>query len=119
MHGKKRTPQEWQEFYDAFDLDINGDCELLDPQPATVDELLETFGPFGFHVMYVKWEDRQLYFDSVPRRHIYDMKVANPVDGYFTAISPEFESLEEAIDYPVLGGKSIRERLGECRIYGR
>lgn len=118
MHGRKRTVEEWQAFYDEFDLDVNkSDC-LLDPQPSTYEELLDEFGPYGFHMMYVKWNDREINCDATCGWRLYDMKVADPKDGYFLELSPEFPSIAEALDYPVLDGKSIRERIGECRFYG-
>lgn len=119
MHGKKMTVAEWQAVYDSFDLDVNKQYYLLDPQPSNMSELIWEFEPYGYHLMYVKWKDRQLCLDSVFGWQIFDMKVADPENnGFHLPLSPEFGSLEAALNHPVLDGKSIRERFDECRFYG-
>jgi len=86
---------------------------------ATVDELIEQYEPYGHHLMYVKWKDRQLRLDSVSGWQIFDMKVADPDgDGFYLPLSPEFGSLAVALEYPVLDGKSIRDRFDECWFFG-
>lgn len=119
MHGKKMTVEEWQAIYDSFDLGIDKRYYLLDPQPSNVSELIEEYEPYGYHLMYVKWKDRQLCLDSVSGWQIFDMKVADPDNGgFYLPLSPEFGSLEVALGYPVLDGKSIRERFDECQFFG-
>ena len=60
----------------------------------------------GMDMFYVKWRDMQLRYDTT----------GNP-NSRWMMITPEFASLDDAVDYPLFGGKSLRQVWDECEFF--
>ena len=86
---------------------------------ADIDALIEGIDDYT-DLFYVKWGDAELACDRLNGWAFADYLEPDDTDNPFSrwkAITREFGSLEEALDFPILGGRSVRERFGECRFF--
>ena len=74
----------------------------------------------GMDMFYVKWRDMQLRCDYCNHFAFSDFKrydtTGNP-NSRWMMITSEFASLDEAADYPLFGGKSLRQVWDECEFF--
>lgn len=86
----------------------------------SIDQLVYDHTECGCRIFFVKWRDVQLCYDGENDYEICD--VTRPSDkeritSLWKAVSPPLHTIEAALDYPALDGKSLRERWDECRLY--
>ena len=71
----------------------------------------------GMDMFYIKWRDMQLCCDYYNHFAFSDFKrydtTGNP-NSRWMIITPEFASLDDAVDYPLFDGKSLRQVWDEC-----
>lgn len=91
------------------------------PRPYSISQLVYDQTEGGCFMFFVKWRDIQLCCDYMNGWAFADVtKVAVPrcENSMWELITPPFDSLDDALDYPILDGKSIRERWDELYLYG-
>lgn len=101
-------------------------CDLDDsPYPAigrpySVSQLVYDQTDGGCYMFFVKWKGIQICCDVENRWAFSDVTQAakNDSGAYsWKVITPPFDSLHEALDYPILDGHSIRDRWDEIKLY--
>lgn len=87
---------------------------------SSVSELADFMAEAFGGPVYFTWNDRDFVWDGISGWLFADFSRWN-TSGHPTSdwepITPEFSSIEEALDFPVLDGKSVRERFAECRFF--
>ncbi len=71
-------------------------------------------------LVFIKWGDLSLCLDRLNGWAFADTSRPDDTHNPFSCwktVTPEFKSLDEALDFPVLNGKSVRERFAECRFF--
>ena len=89
-------------------------------RPKRIQSIVDRFVVDLEDLIYIKWGDMALCLDRLNGWAFaditHDEDRFNPFSCWKT-ITPEFDSLDEALDFPVLDGKSVRERFDECRFF--
>lgn len=74
----------------------------------------------GMDMFYVKWHDMQLCCDYYNHFAFADFTrfdtTGNP-NSRWMIITPEFASLDEAADYPLFDGRSLKQVWDECEFF--
>ena len=81
-----------------------------------MDAFVEDF----LHLLFIKWGDLELCLDPWLGWVFTDVNTLDPIgnpNSIWKIVSPRLSSLDEALDFPVLDGKSVRERFAECRFF--
>ena len=110
------TLEEWQELWKGFDL-TDRHREF---RPESPEQLAEDGELNGMDLFFIKWNGLQLCCDFMNGWAFSDVNVADDTGNPNSAwkiITPPFSSLSEALDFPILDGRSLRERFGECRFF--
>ena len=85
----------------------------------TPDGLLDLFREQNFF-FFILWNDRMFCCDRMNDWAFADVEVADDTGNPNSAwkiVTPGFASLSDALDFPFLDGKSVRERFAECRFF--
>ena len=110
------TFEEWKKHWERFDLEERH----REFSPANPSELAEDGDSNGMELFFVKWRGLQLCCDVMNGWAFSNVNLADDTGNPNSAwkiITPAFATLSEALDFPVLGGKSVRERFAECRFF--
>lgn len=95
--------------------EVKSVAEFTDPSDVADFLMWNHGGPVFF-----EWGGRDFVWDGFSNFLFADFSKWNS-SGHPTSdwepITPEFSSAEEALDFPVLDGKSVRERFDECRFF--
>ena len=103
-------------------------CEIKDFEhsayqkfsPYPIDALEYDMSEGGCFMFFLKWHDMMLCCDYMNGYAFSDVtradETGNP-NSAWKIITPPFSSIQEALDYPVLDGKSVRQRYAECELY--
>ena len=74
----------------------------------------------GMDMFYIKWRDMQLCCDYYNHFAFADFTrfdtTGNP-NSRWLIITPGFSSLDEAADYPLFGGRSLKQVWDECEFF--
>lgn len=71
-------------------------------------------------LVFIKWGDMELCLDKLNDFAFADVSVLDDTGNPFSrwkTITPGSPSASDALDFPVLDGKSVRERFAECRFF--
>lgn len=83
------------------------------------EDILKEFEEVGF-LYFVLCDGRMYCCDRMNDWAFADIEVADDTGNPNSAwkiVTPGFESLSEALDYPLFNGGSIRERFDDCTFY--
>ena len=86
---------------------------------ASPESIIEEFDEVGFP-FFVLWNDRMFYCDRMYDWAFADVDIPDDTGNPNSArkiVTPSFAGVAEVLDFPVLEGKSIRERFAECRFF--
>ena len=84
-----------------------------------IDELIECVEPAPGMPFYFEWHDTDYACDGMAGWAFCDFSLWAPkgCEASWQPVTPGFSSLSEALDYPLLDGKSVRERFDELIFY--
>ena len=92
------------------------DHEVLFTSPESI---IKEFDEVGF-LFFVLWKDRMFCCDRMNDWAFADVDIpddaGNP-NSAWKIVTSGFSTLSDALDFPVLDGKSLRERFSECRFF--
>ncbi len=88
--------------------------------PFPIEDLVSDMDGGECDIVFIRWNDYQLCIDRYAGWAYSD--VTKPPEDERSAsgwkiVSPRFKSFSEALDYPILDGKSSSERWDECELY--
>ena len=110
------TLEEWQRVWREFDLE----ARHREFRPVSPEQLAEDGELNGMDLFFVKWHDLQLCCDVMNGWAFSNVNLADDTGNPNSAwkiVTPSFGTLAEALDFPMLDGKSVRERFAECRFF--
>ena len=86
----------------------------------TVQSVVDEFDVELRDIVFVKWGEMELCLDKMNGFAFADISLPDETGNPFSCwktITPGSPSASDALDFPVLDGKSVRERFAECRFF--
>ena len=74
----------------------------------------------GMDMFYVKWRDMQLccdYYNHFAFADFTRFDTTGNLNSRWMIITPKFASLDEAADYPLFDGRSLKQVWDECEFF--
>lgn len=115
----KRAKEDIQRHSDNVnEIDLS-ECKTRMEHPSYEDIKL-SIDDGGMDMFYIKWRDMQLCCDYYNHFAFADFTrfdtTGNP-NSRWMIVTPEFASLDEAADYPLFDGRSLKQVWDECEFF--